>query len=190
MSTTSSPTAVVRVRNGAYYLCAFDKLMAPIVAGWPRDDRELFWLAPKTPPPLTPAKVTAWPGPDGCPLLFRRDGVDEPLGYIELNPMPAQKRHLWMGHCVVPHERRGCGLGRAMVELMLDEAFLRRRADRVSLIVFPDNVRAIRCYRRVGFVDASEQLKHFPTTGRQHRMLRMSIDREQYELARRESAPR
>ncbi len=188
MSVTPSPTEVVHVRNGLYYLSSFNKQAASLITGWPRDARELFRLAPKTLPPLTEAKVMAWPGQNGCPLLFRRDGVTDPLGYLELNPMPVQERHLWMGHCVIQPEHRGRGLGRVMVDLVLDKAFLHRDAERVSLVVFPDNVPAVRCYHRVGFLEAGEQVKYFPTTGHRYRMLRMSIDRRQYELIRREPA--
>lgn len=177
-------TRAVDVSNaagrGSYYLTPFDRLMAPIVAQWARTPLELFWLAPKTPAPLTAAKVEAWVRADDCPLMFCRDAQADPLGYLELNPMPHQAHHLWLGHCVLAPTHRGRGLGRIMVELLLDEAFGRRGARRVSLVVFPENVAAVRCYRMAGFVPAGEQVKHFPTTGRQHRMLRMTIDRDAY----------
>jgi RimJ/RimL family protein N-acetyltransferase len=155
MSISPSPPPP-SVRSGPYYLGPFDKLMAPIVAAWARDPHELFWLAPKTYPPLTAAKVVGWPGSDGCPLLFYRDGIVEPIGYLE---------------------PRGSGLGEVMINLVLEEAFQTRKAARVSLVVFPDNIAAIRCYRACGFTEVGEQVKYFPTTGRQHRMLQMSVTR-------------
>jgi RimJ/RimL family protein N-acetyltransferase len=176
MSISPSPPPP-SVRSGPYYLGPFDKLMAPIVAAWARDPHELFWLAPKTYPPLTAAKVVGWPGSDGCPLLFYRDGIVEPIGYLELNPMPGEREHLWLGHCVVAPARRGSGLGEVMINLVLEEAFQTRKAARVSLVVFPDNIAAIRCYRACGFTEVGEQVKYFPTTGRQHRMLQMSVTR-------------
>lgn len=171
------PTATpAHAQQSPFYLRPFDKLMAPLVASWCRNPQELFWLAPKTPPPLTAAKVVAWPGPNGQAFLFYRERVFEPLGYLELNPMPGEPGHLWIGHCVVPPESRGRGIGRHMVELILDEAFLFRNADRVSLVAFPDNQSAIRCYRSAGFLDEGEQLRSFPTTGREHVMRLMSIE--------------
>ena len=177
--TPSKPT--IRVRHGPYYLAPFDNLMASVVATWARDASELFWLAPKTPPPLTAAKVVAWPGPQGSPMLFYRESESEPLGYFEINPMPGEKLHLWLGHCVVRPEERGAGLGRRMTTLMLEEVFCHRDAQRVSLVVFPDNIFAIACYRAVGFLDGATQIKYFKTSGRQHRMFQMSIDRRRYE---------
>jgi len=183
MSGATSPVTATYARNGPYYLSAFEKPLAPLVARWVTDPRELFWLAPKTPPPLTAAKVIAWPDANASPRLLYRDGLVEPLGYGELNPMPGEKGHLWIGHCLIRPDRRGLGLGRLLVDLILAEAFPSQGADRVSLVVFPDNVAALGCYRSAGFRDVGEHAKYFHTTGCEHRMLRMSVDREQYELA-------
>jgi len=184
MSVAPLHAGKIHVQSGPWCLAAFDPLMAPRVVSWARDERELFWLAPKTVPPLTPAKVVAWPGPDGCPMLLYREQLTEPLGYIELNPMPGQKGNLWMGHCLIRPENRGAGLGRLTVELMLEKAFLNELARFVSLVVFPDNTTAIRCYRVTGFRHVGEQVKYFPTTRRQYCMLEMRITREEYLLIR------
>lgn len=178
-STTTPPKEEV-ARRGPYVLSPFDRLMAPVVARWARDEQELFWLAPKTPPPLTAAKVVAWASPDGRPLLFYHDDAAEPVGYLELNPMPADWGHFWLGHCVTRPDLRGQGVGRHMIGLTIEFAFRHRRAYRVSLVVFPENTSAIRCYRNAGFVDAGEQWKFFATTGQQHRMIQMTIDRGRY----------
>ncbi len=164
-------------REGPYYLQTFDRLWAPRICGWVAHDAELFWLAPKTFPPLTAAKVVAWAGADGTPCLFMRDGTDGPLGYLEVNPMPLEPGHLWLGHCLLNPDHRGIGLGQRMVRLALQFAFDRRRADRISLVVFPENTAAVCCYRNVGFVDVRNQVKYFHTTGRRHVMLEMTIDR-------------
>ncbi len=182
MRNAPSQTTIRRAlaRRGNLVLAPFESSMAPLVATWPRDGQELFWLAPKTVAPLTPAKVVAWAGPECRPLLFCQDDLIEPLGYLELNPMPADFGHYWLGHCIVHSSFRGRGLGRHMIGLGLDLAFRTQRAYRVSLVVFPDNAGAIRCYRNAGFVDAGDQYKYFPSTGRQHRMIQMTIDRGRY----------
>jgi len=176
----------IHVQNGPWCLAAFDPLMAPFIVSWVQDTRELFWLAPKTAPPLTSAKVVAWPGPDGCPMLLYREQHTEPIGYIELNPMPGQKKHLWMGHCLIRPEHRGAGLGRLIIELMLEKAFLNERARIVSLVVFPDNTPAIRCYRTAGFSHIGEQVKYFSNTRRQQCMLEKRMAREEYLVIREE----
>jgi RimJ/RimL family protein N-acetyltransferase len=178
MSISPPPRREFSARQGPYYLADFDHRLAHTVAGWVGGPGELFWLAPKTFPPLTAEKVVAWTSLDGCPLLFYRQGIADPLGYVELNPMPGERHHLWMGHCVIRPQNRGVGMGRQMVRLMLHEAFSNRSARRVSLVVFPDNHAAVRCYRSVGFVDDGVQLRYFPTTSRQHRMLQMTLHRD------------
>jgi RimJ/RimL family protein N-acetyltransferase len=94
--------------------------------------------------------------------------------------MPADWGHYWLGHCVTHPDSRGTGVGRAMIALTLELAFRTRRAYRVSLVVFPENIAAIRCYRNAGFIDAGDQWKYFCTTGQQHRMLQMTIDRGRF----------
>ena len=180
MSVAVSAKSNVRVQSGRYLLANFDSQSAPLVASWVRDDHELFWLAPKTPPPLTAEKVLAWPGPDGCPLLFYREGAAQPCGYLELNPMPASRDHLWLGHCLIRPELRGLGLGHLIVSLMLEEAFVERQATSVSLVVFPRNEAAVRCYLANGFTHVGEQFKYFSTVGQRHRMLEMKITRGRY----------
>jgi RimJ/RimL family protein N-acetyltransferase len=181
----SPPSLDDRVRNGPYYLTPFDNAMAPVVASWAPSGRTLFWLAPNTPPPLTPAKVVNWQGPGGSPFMLCRDGMGLPLGYFELNPMPGRDRSSWLGHCILAPDRRRTGLGRAMVEMMLEEAFVNARTRDVWLVAFPENRPAIQCYRRAGFVEAGSQLKHFQTTGQSHLMLRMMIDQKRYHRLRR-----
>lgn len=188
MSVAPLKSAEVYARDGPYFLSSFDRLMAPLVAGWARDGRELFWLAPSTPAPLTAAKVVGWVGPDGGPRLFRREGIFEPLGYLELNPMPGQPNHHWLGHCVIRPERRGTGLGRIMIDLVLNEAFEARGARQISLMVFPENLAAYRCYLRTGFREITDQYKYFATTGKRYRMVQMGLSRDEYERARREHA--
>ena len=158
-----------------------------MVATWTVDDAELFLVAPKTLPPLTTAKVVAWPGRDGHPLLLCNETEEQPLGYIELNPMPGEPAHLWVGHCLIRPDRRGAGLGRVMVSLALDQAFTFRSAERVSLVVFPYNRKAMTCYSAAGFLQEGEQTKYFSTTRKRHTMLQMSIDLRRYRALKREN---
>ena len=170
----------VHVQQGDCALTDFESACAPLVATWVKDVRELFWLAPKTIPPLTADKVIGWPGPHGRPLLFWQLGRAEPTGYAELNPMPGNSAHLWIGHCLIRPDARGAGLGHRIVQLLIEEAFSRHRAPAVSLVVFPENSPAVRCYRANGFVHVREQVRFLPTTGRTYCMIEMRITRDDY----------
>jgi RimJ/RimL family protein N-acetyltransferase len=98
--------------------------------------------------------------------------------------MPEGGDHWWVGHCIVAPRRRGNGIGLHMVRLLLDRAFDARNARRVSLIVFPSNFDAVRCYRAAGFSERREVYREFVTRPGRHRMLYMSIDRRRHESLR------
>jgi ribosomal protein S18 acetylase RimI-like enzyme len=53
--------------------------------------------------------------------------------------------------------------------------FDRMSAERIILIVFPDDLPAIKCYRSTGFVQVSEEYHQFNGKGAEHRLLRFEI---------------
>ncbi len=156
----------------------FDKLFAPVVAGWARNDDELFWLAPSTSPPLTARKVIGWTRPKDRPLLLFRDGESEPCGYGELNPLNNSHDHVWVGHVVLAPHLRGCGLGRKLADLLIREAFSDPRVQRLSMVVFPENTAAVRCYEAVGFRLTSREQHRFRPRRDVYTMLRLEVARE------------
>jgi len=170
-------------------LAPFDPLYAPVVAGWVQDSSELFWLAPSTSPPLTAAKIIEWAGEGVRPFLLWRTDHTLPVGYGELNDMPQRMGHFWLGHLLVCPQWRGRGVGVELVHRLLCEAFDVLEARTVSLVVFPDNVPAIRCYRRAGLVHVGQQWRYFQATRRKHRMLLMGITRSRFYAWQREPAP-
>jgi RimJ/RimL family protein N-acetyltransferase len=50
----------------------------------------------------------------------------------------------------------------------------------VLLLVFPENIPAVRCYERVGFKRAGNEVKHFEHRGKSETLTRMAIDRGRY----------
>jgi len=162
----------------------FEARHASLVAGWVRSDKDLFMLSPRTPGPLTAAKVIGWKQAGGDQLMYHDPGDGEPCGYVELNPMPEGGRHWWIGHCIVAPHQRGNGTGLRMVRLVLDRAFEYRDARRVSLVVFPGNFGAVRCYCVAGLGERREIYREFATRPGQHRMLYMSIDHHEHRFLR------
>jgi len=158
------------------HLAKFEPWHAFDVARWSRTSQDLWWLAPNTPPPLTVSKVLGWKRDHGAAFVLRTHEDDTPLGYAELNPMRDDRTHFWLGHIVVRPDRRGGGLGRALMRCLLKEAFEQRAAERLSLIVFPDNLPAIRCYQAVGFTSIADEFHRFRGAGLKHRLHRMQIN--------------
>ena len=88
---------------------------------------------------------------------------------------------MWIGHCILDPAVRGRGFGERFVHALLSRAFGALGVQAVVLVVFPDNVAAIRCYRKNGMIITGREEKHFKTTRRRHEFLRMAIDRSHFE---------
>ena len=174
MSADGLPVLDTTKKPGRLSLCAFDKLYAPLVAGWVQGEEALFSLAPGTLAPLTAAKVVGWTSKGGCPWLLWVDGEQEPVGYAELNPMESNPSALWLGHLLLRSDARGQGWGHRFVRCLVDQAFEQMAASAIVLVVFPDNEPAIRCYERVGFSAVRREVHRFRGRHR-HRMLRMEL---------------
>lgn len=154
-------------------LRSFERAHASFVAQWVLDAADLHWLAPGTFGPLNEEKVLAWRKPSTSAFTLFRDEWDGPIGYGELNPMRTNTHHLWIGHVILDPSWRGQGLGTAFVELLLSEAYRQHRAERVTLIVFPDNSAAIRCYLRAGFRRKGMEYHRFRQSDPKHSLLRL-----------------
>jgi RimJ/RimL family protein N-acetyltransferase len=148
---------------------------AGIVASWVRSDAELFWLAPGTYPPITPEKVLNWVRLRGRAWLYTASLAARPVGYAELNPMPRDPRHLWIGHVLIDPRLRGQGLGRALTDALIERAFRIEEATRLTLVVFPENLAARRCYESAGFRLRGEETQCFGAARKRFRLLRFEM---------------
>lgn len=146
------------------------------IAAWVTTEQDLRWLAPGTLPPLTGEKITAWKKAGGASLVGFGRGSELPIAYGELNPMKSEAGHFWIGHILVDPRLRGCGMGRLFVRKLLEEAFHRREAFRVSLVVFPENRAAIQCYQKCGFRMTGDEKHRFLPGGPRHRLLRFEAE--------------
>jgi RimJ/RimL family protein N-acetyltransferase len=158
------------------HLERFEPRYAGLVASWVCSEREAYWLAPHTPPPITAERVVGWAVDGRHPLQLIEAGTPVPVAYGELNVLNAAAREYWLGHLIVDRARRGRGLGVRLVELLIERGFRRLGARRISLVVFPDNLVAQRSYRAAGMHDEGYEVHHFPAYGTRERLLRMAIE--------------
>lgn len=154
---------------------------APLVASWAPAPSDLFWLAPATPPPLTAEKVRAWTAERDNPLLLWQVNGEQPIGYSELNLMQRDQREMWVGHFIVSPAHRGRGLGVAFMEHLMRLAFAHFGAERVSLVVFPENTAAVNCYLRSGLVRTGVEVKTFDHAPGRHQLFKMGITHKLYQ---------
>ncbi len=75
-------------------------------------------------------------------------------------------------------DRIGQGLGRAITAMTLARGFAEIGLGRIHLIVRKDNPRAMRLYRRLGFVEHGECVKN--VNGKQVHFLIMELGKESY----------
>jgi RimJ/RimL family protein N-acetyltransferase len=80
-------------------------------------------------------------------FLACHDG--EPIGFAILRGWGAPERVAHIKRIVVA--KPGLGFGKAFLNLILDHVFGETQAHRLSLGLFPDNIRARRAYESVGF---------------------------------------
>lgn len=176
----SSPSHRADAVGAALYLTPFDALYAPMVASWVLDERELTWLAPGTPAPLTPQKVASWGGGKDRRMLLWRDGVPRPFGYSELNDMVGRPGQMWIGHFLLDPALRGRGLAINFAMALVSHAFRTHAASDVLLVVFPENEAAIKCYERAGLSVLGRERKFFKAADKEHEFLRMGINADRY----------
>ena len=82
---------------------------------------------------------------------FDESGI---LGFFTFRKPNDSYNELRFGFVIVDPERRGQGLGKAMLRQGLNFAFELYGADKVSLGVFENNPSAYYCYKAIGFKDA------------------------------------
>lgn len=164
----------LRLDNGReLWVTRFDAQHAATVASWLRAPRDSFWAAPRSSYPVQPDDVQEWA--DHADLAFHAwtPNADAPCAYGEVNNFRMAVEESWIGHIIVDPVVRGQAVGRAFVHALVYYAITVLKRQAVSLVVFPDNVHAIRCYHRAGFRDAGMELKRFPPDTTEHRLLRM-----------------
>lgn len=158
----------------------FSPTMADDVASWIHGSRAAYWLAPRTCPPITAEKIRAWIQPGCCPMTLVTPESAAPVAYGEINPMPSSGSEYWLGHLIVDPAARGRGVGRRLAAVLLARAFSRLGAQRVSLVVFPDNQAAIACYRAAGMNEDGYESHGFPAYKRRERLVRLAATRDAF----------
>lgn len=147
----------------------------PHILSWVAGPLEAYWLAPRTAPPLTAAKIAGWAARrDQWPRVLV-DALGEPLAYGELNLLERGRGDFWLGHLLVRPELRRRGVGRVLTRGLLAEAAA-QHARRVLLVVFEGNRPAIRCYQACGFVVDGHELHHFPAYSRTETLVRLAYE--------------
>jgi len=154
-------------------LTRFEERWAGAVLSWARSQGDQYWLAPRTVPPLSTEKILAWAGEDRHSFCLIEKQDEIPASYGEINVLQSHDHEYWLGHLIVDPKRRCRGLGRLFTRMLLRHAFHEFRAERVSLVVFPENTAAVKTYRSAGMVEDGYETHTFKPYNRQEKLLRL-----------------
>jgi [ribosomal protein S18]-alanine N-acetyltransferase len=166
-----------KTRLPRYNLEQFDPAHAELVASWIRDAREAYWVAPKTPPPVTAEAVRSWNRPGHQQLQLVPAAGRPPVAYGELNVLHVDRGLYWLGHLIVAPRQRGRGIGQALTKALLARAFKLYAAVEVTLVVFPENATARACYKNAGMHEDGWEVHQLAAYRRRVRLLRMTASR-------------
>ncbi|GAA3076628.1 GNAT family N-acetyltransferase [Streptosporangium carneum] len=136
-------------------LLPFATTYAATVAGWPASAREVAMWCGRQEFPLPSQAVADWQAAQDVRSHMLFEGR-EPLGYGELW-FDAKEDEVELARIIVAPGARGAGVGRELVRELVALAREAGYAD-VFMRVHPDNERALRCYRRAGFLPVDAHL--------------------------------
>lgn len=120
----------------------------PVICGFPQNEDELFFLFPKAQFPLTPSQLRA--------VIARRS--DSTVVERDREVVAFANFFRWevggccsIGNVIVSPAARGCGVGRYLMERMVDLAFSKHQAAEVTVSCFNRNVAGLLLYPKLGF---------------------------------------
>jgi diamine N-acetyltransferase len=102
--------------------------------------------------------------PDSLFYVVTTTSSDECIGYVQVVDIDWIDRRGNLGICLAPGEQ-GQGLGTKTLGLLVDSLRSDWDLRKLSLRVRSDNVRAIRCYERFGFLHCGLQRRHVRLDG-------------------------
>ncbi len=120
----------------------------PFICELPRNERELFYMFPSASYPLKVEQMRE--------ILKRREAHttffydDKIVGYANIYGYEDEKIP-YIGHVILSSEYRGRGLGKKMIEVMIEKAENLYKNDKIRIAVINENTHAFLLYMKLGF---------------------------------------
>ena len=102
------------------------------------------------------------------------------VGDINLHSTDMRSRVSSFGVAIYAEEAQGQGYGREAIGLFLDWAFFIMNFERIWLITWASNERAVRCYHALGFVDEGRQRRQIWVNGEYVDVIFMGLLRDEW----------
>lgn len=157
----------------------------PLLCQFPQSEKELFFLFPKATFPLTASQLQAAIAQRSDSTVIELDGVVVAFANFyrwETNGSCA------IGNVMVSPVARGRGVGRYLVEHMIELAFSKHQACEVNVSCFNQNLAGLLFYPKMGFQPYAIEERR-DRAGNRLALIHMSLLRKPAELERHEPAP-
>jgi [ribosomal protein S18]-alanine N-acetyltransferase len=128
---------------------------APRIAAWSGSSEEARRWCSIAEHPFPPARILQWWQVGDVQPWVLADDAQTPLAYGELW-LDQDEDEVEVARVIVDPDRRGAGVGRLLVELLVEAARATRTGGCI-LRVTPDNAAALRLYASAGFVEVDAQ---------------------------------
>lgn len=145
----------------------------PFICGFPQSEQELFFMYPSASYPLTTEQLTK-------AIEQRADSIvalldDTVVGFANFHICePGEKCAI--GNVVVAPETRGQGVGRYLVDTMVQIAFAKHKAKEVQISCFNQNVAGLLLYQELGFKPVAIE-ERFDRHGNRVALIQMGLSR-------------
>lgn len=135
------------------------------IATWFDDEIAFnYWSGGQYQYPLTAEQIKdksiKYQNDENAWMMTALDENGDICGHFILRLADYEKNSIHIGHIVVSPNKRGQGLGKAMIETALKYAVDILGMKRITLGVYADNIPARKCYESIGFKEYSQEKEH------------------------------
>lgn len=120
----------------------------PVICGFPQSEDELFFMFPKASHPLSPTQLRDAIAQRSDSIVVELDG--EVVGFANFYRWEAGGC-CSIGNVIVSSSARGRGIGRYLIEQMINLAFSKHQAAEVTVSCFNQNIIGLLLYPKLGF---------------------------------------
>jgi len=118
-----------------------------IISKFPQDKRELFYMFPKGTFPLSANQLKDVAQARTNPTVITKN--EEVVGYCNLYDVSSHD--CWLGNVIIKPQHRGNGIGKYLVETMIEYAKAELEINYFRLVCHNVNTRALLFYSALGF---------------------------------------
>ncbi len=102
------------------------------------------------------------------------------VGIVGLSNINWISRNAYLSIAIYDENYHGKGIGKEASELLLSYAFDYLNLDKINLEVYEYNERAIRLYKKLGFVEEGRLRSNNERLGKRHDVIIMGLRRKEY----------